>query len=137
MKQAGSCLRSQVGGRIPPRIPGGRRDPALDTGLDPARERRDPTNSGGIPAIPPGIPGEIGGILPPFLPGRCFGRPLIMAIIGTLSKDDDDSSESDGKKMNLLSFKLNRVCLDPLNMSKAGDFSWGRILKDFYSGSKR
>ena len=28
------------------------------------------------------------------------------------------------KKMNLRSFKLNRVYLDPLNMSSAGDFSW-------------
>ena len=45
--------------------------------------------------------------------------------IGTLSKDDDDdSSENVGNKMNLRSFKLNRVHLDPLNMSNAGDFSW-------------
>ena len=35
------------------------------------------------------------------------------------------------KKMNLRSFKLNRVYLDPLNMSNAGDFSWCWILKDF------
>ena len=28
------------------------------------------------------------------------------------------------KQMNLRSFKLNGVCLDPLNMSNAGDFSW-------------
>ena len=45
--------------------------------------------------------------------------------IGTLSKDDDDGSENVGKKMNLRSFKLNRVYLGPLNMSNAGDFSWG------------
>ena len=44
--------------------------------------------------------------------------------IGTLSNDDDDVSENVGKKMNLRSFKLNRVYLDPLNMSNAGDFSW-------------
>ena len=44
--------------------------------------------------------------------------------LGTLSEDDDDGSENDGKKMNLRSFKLNRVCLDLLNMSNAGDFSW-------------
>ena len=44
--------------------------------------------------------------------------------IGTLSKDDNDGSEKVGKKMNLRSFKLNRVYLDPLNMSNAGDFSW-------------
>ena len=42
----------------------------------------------------------------------------------TLSNDDDDGSENDGKKMNLRSFKLNRVYLDPLSMSNAGDFSW-------------
>ena len=41
--------------------------------------------------------------------------------MGTLSKDDDDGNENVGKKMNLRSFKLNRVYLDPLNMSNAGD----------------
>ena len=46
------------------------------------------------------------------------------ALLGTLSKDDDDGIENIGKKMNLRSFKLNRVYLDPLNMSNAGDFSW-------------
>ena len=49
---------------------------------------------------------------------------MMKIIIGTLSKDDDDGSENVGKKMNLRSFKLNRVYLDPLNMSNAGDFSW-------------
>ena len=42
--------------------------------------------------------------------------------VGTLSKDDDDGSENDGTEKNLRSFKLNRVYLDPLNMSNAGDF---------------
>ena len=42
----------------------------------------------------------------------------------TSSKDDNDNGENDGKKMNLRSFKLNRVYLDPLNMSNAGEFSW-------------
>ena len=42
----------------------------------------------------------------------------------TLSKDDDDRRENVGKKMNLRSFKFNRVYLDPRNMSNAGDFSW-------------
>ena len=46
------------------------------------------------------------------------------ARLETLSKDDDDGSENVGKKMNLLSFKLNRVYLDPLNMLNTGDFSW-------------
>ena len=45
-------------------------------------------------------------------------------FVGTLSKDDDDGSENVGKKLNLLSFKLNRVYLDPLNMLNAGHFSW-------------
>ena len=57
-------------------------------------------------------------------------------IIGTLSKDDDDGGENVGKKMNLRSFKLNRVYLDPRNMSNAGDFSWSWILKDFIQVEK-
>ena len=48
----------------------------------------------------------------------------LVKIKGTLSKHDDDGSENVGKKMNLRSFKLNRVYLDPLNVSNAGDFSW-------------
>ena len=46
------------------------------------------------------------------------------SMIGTLSKDDDGSENVFKKKMNLRSFKLNRVYLDALNMSNAGDFSW-------------
>ena len=54
------------------------------------------------------------------------------SILGTLSNDDDDGSENVAKKMNLRSFKLNRVDLDPFNMSNsAGDFSWSWIRKDF------
>ena len=45
-------------------------------------------------------------------------------LVGTLSNDNDDDSENVGKKMNLRSFKLNRVFLDPPNMSNAGDFDW-------------
>ena len=56
--------------------------------------------------------------------------------LGTLRKDDDDGSENDGKKMNLRSFKLNRVFMDRLNMSNAGDFSWSCILKDFIQAQK-
>ena len=48
----------------------------------------------------------------------------LVQIKGTLSKDDGGGGENVGKKMNLRSFKLNRVYLDPLNMSNAGDFSW-------------
>ena len=35
-----------------------------------------------------------------------------------------NGGENVGKKMNLLSFKLNRVYLDPLNMLNTGDVSW-------------
>ena len=35
------------------------------------------------------------------------------------------------KQMNLRSFKLNRVYVDPLNVSNAGDFSWSWMRKDF------
>ena len=55
-----------------------------------------------------------------------FGVSVAVAVVvGTLSKDDDDGSENVGKKMNLRSFKLNRVYLDPLNMSNTGDVPWG------------
>ena len=42
---------------------------------------------------------------------------------GTLSKDGD-GSETVGKKMNLRSFKLNRVYLELFNKSNAGDLNW-------------
>ena len=42
----------------------------------------------------------------------------------TLSKDNDNGRENVSKEMNLHSFKLNHVYLDPLNMSYVGDFSW-------------
>ena len=45
----------------------------------------------------------------------------LVLLIGTLSNDDDDD---DAKKTNLRSFKVNRVDLNLLNMSNAGDFSW-------------
>jgi len=57
-------------------------------------------------------------------------------ILGTLSKDDDDGSENVDKKIDLRSFKLNRVFLDPLNMPNAGDFFWSWILKDFIQVQK-
>ena len=50
--------------------------------------------------------------------------------LGTLSNGDGDGdgdgdgSENVAKKRNLHSCKLNRVYLDPLNMSNAGDVSW-------------
>ena len=57
-------------------------------------------------------------------------------LLGTLSNDDDDGSDNVAKKLNLCSFKLTRVYLDPLNMSNAGDFSWSWILKDFIQVQK-
>ena len=62
---------------------------------------------------------------------------ISVQTLGTLSKDDGDGgSENVGKEMNLRSFKLNRVYLDPLNMSNAGDFSWSWIRKDFIQVQK-
>ena len=55
----------------------------------------------------------------------------VKAIRDLLSRDYDNGSENVGKKINVRSFKLNRVYLDPLNMSNAGDFSWSWIVKDF------
>ena len=53
------------------------------------------------------------------VPAACILPP-----IGTLSNDEDDGSENVAKKMNLRSFRHNRVFLDSLNMSNASDFSW-------------
>ena len=53
----------------------------------------------------------------------------LVLLIGTLSNDDV-------KKTNLRSFKVNRVYLNPLNMSNTGDFSWNLILKDFIQVKK-
>ena len=59
-------------------------------------------------------------------------------LLRTLSNDDDDDgSENVAKKLNLRSFKLTHVYLDPLNMSNAGDFSRSWILKDFIQVQKR
>ena len=65
-----------------------------------------------------------------------YSEACTIDILGTLSKDDDDGSENVGKKMNLRSFKLHRIYLDPLNMSNASDFSWSWILKDFIQVQK-
>ena len=67
---------------------------------------------------------------------RVVTRSWSQVWIGTLSKDDHDGSENVDKKINLRSFKLNRVYLDPLNMSNAVDFSWSWILKDFIQVQK-
>ena len=67
---------------------------------------------------------------------RVVTRSWSQVLIGTLSKGDDDGSENVDKKINLRSFKRNRVYLDPLNMSNAVVFSWSWILKDFIQVQK-
>ena len=64
------------------------------------------------------------------------GRLQGPSTVGIISNDDDDGSENIAKKMDLRSFKLNRVYLDPLNSSNPGDFSWSWILKDFIQVQK-
>ena len=60
-----------------------------------------------------------------------FGVALV--LIGTLN---NDGSENVAKKNEFAFLQLNRVYLEPLNMSNAGDFSWGWILKDFIQVQK-
>ena len=67
---------------------------------------------------------------------RVVTRSWSQVWIETLSKDDDDGGEIVDKKINLRSFKRNRVYLDPLNMSNAVNFSWSWILKDFIQVQK-
>ena len=55
---------------------------------------------------------------------RHLHHSLMNYFISYISNDDDDGSEKVAKKMNLRSFKLYRVYLEPLNMSNAGDVSW-------------
>ena len=55
---------------------------------------------------------------------RHLHHSLMNYFISYISNDDDDGSEKVAKKMNLRSFKLYRVYLDPLNMLNAGDVSW-------------
>ena len=83
-------------------------------------------------ALPPKKDAYISEIVTMWL--ALYGRPIL--LIGTLSKDDDNGSENAGKKINLRSFKLHRVYLDPFNMSNAGDFYWSWILKDFIQVQK-
>ena len=55
---------------------------------------------------------------------RHLHHSLMNYFISYISNNDDDGSEKVAKKINLRSFKLYRVYLDPLNMSNAGDVSW-------------
>ena len=54
--------------------------------------------------------------------------------MGTLS---DDGSENVGKKMNLRSFKLNRVYLDPLKCQTQATFPGVEFLRILFRFKKR
>ena len=57
-------------------------------------------------------------------------------ILGTLS-DDDDGSENVAKKMNLSSFKLNRVYLDPIKCQMQATFPGVEFLRILLRFKKR
>ena len=63
-------------------------------------------------------------------------KTAVKLSTGTLSNDDDDGSENVAKKNEFAFFQTYRVCLDPLNMSNVGDFSWSWIRKDFIQVQK-
>ena len=54
----------------------------------------------------------------------------LQLVIGNLSNNDDNGTESVAKKMNLHPFQLYHIYLDALNLSNVGDFSLSWILKD-------
>ena len=58
-------------------------------------------------------------------------------ILGTLSNDDDDGSENVAKKMNLSSFKLNRVYLDPIKCQMQATFPGVEFLRILLRFKKR
>ena len=72
-----------------------------------------------------------------------FWRVLVnMYILGTLSDDDDDDDDDDGsenvaKKMNLSSFKLNRVYLDPIKCQMQATFPGVEFLRILFRFKKR
>ena len=68
-----------------------------------------------------------------------FWRVLVnMYILGTLSDDDDDDgSENVAKKMNLSSFKLNRVYLDPIKCQMQATFPGVEFLRILCGFKKR
>ena len=66
-----------------------------------------------------------------------FWRVLVNTyILGTLS-DDDDGSENVAKKMNLSSFKLNRVYLDPIKCQMQATFPGVEFLRILCGFKKR
>ena len=64
--------------------------------------------------------------------------PVDKPLLGSLRSDHDNGSKDVAKleKLNLRLFKLYRVYLDPLKLSKVGGFSWSWILKDFIQVQK-
>ena len=58
-------------------------------------------------------------------------------ILGTLSNDDGGSSENVAKKMNLSSFKLNRVYLDPIKCQMQATFPGVELLRILVRFKKR
>ena len=68
-----------------------------------------------------------------------FWRVLVnMYILGTLSDDhDDDGSENVAKKMNLSSFKLDRVYLDPIKCQMQATFPGVEFLRILCGLKKR
>ena len=60
-----------------------------------------------------------------------FVSVVVYESNGGLGNNDDDGSENITKKINLRSFKLYRVYLEPFNSSSVGDFSRRWILKAF------
>ena len=65
-----------------------------------------------------------------------MARTVQLGTLGNVDDDNDGSENVGKKKMNLPSFKLIRVYLDPLNMSSTGDFPWSWILKEFIQVQK-
>ena len=54
-----------------------------------------------------------------------------------ISDDDDDGSENVAKKMNLRSFKLNRVYLDPLDMPMQATFPGVEFVRILFKFKRR
>ena len=71
------------------------------------------------------------------MPSASLDLKVPNVLLGTLSNDDDHGNENVAKKGNLRSFKLNRVYLDPLNMSNAGEFPGVEFLRILFKFKKR
>ena len=72
-----------------------------------------------------------------YIEDRYIGVPRGRDVLGTLSNDDDDRSENVAKKMNLSSFKLNRVYLDPIKCQMQATFPGVEFLRILFRFKKR